>query len=72
LGSIASNNTQSGITTQYGGAINAQGATSLTNGGPANIYSAGDGYIYFVGGNAAGSLSPAANTIGNGKGYIQT
>jgi hypothetical protein len=67
--STASNNGIYGVSTNAGGSIFANGVTALTN-GTTNVLSAGDGFINFVGGNAAGSLSPAANSIGNGKGYI--
>jgi hypothetical protein len=68
-GATASNNTQSGIAISYGGIINAQNATALTN-TLTNVLCVGTGLIYFTGGNAAGILSPAANTIGNGNSYI--
>ena len=65
----ASNNVLNGLLVNYGGSIGALGATALTN-GSTNVLAFGWGGIYFTGGNAAGSLSPAANTIGNGTAYI--
>jgi hypothetical protein len=65
----SSNNTRYGIITDNGGSINAAAATVLSN-GSTNVTGIGWGGIYFTGGNAAGSLSPAANTIGNGNSII--
>jgi hypothetical protein len=59
-----------GINTLYGGAIDATGTQSVNNLGSQNVRAQVDGTIIFVGGSANNSLSPAANTIGNGKGYI--
>jgi hypothetical protein len=68
-GATASNNTGVGIFTNVGGFISAQIATALGN-GSTNVVANIGGNIFFAGGNAAGSLSPAANTVGNGLGLI--
>jgi hypothetical protein len=69
VNATASNNTINGILVYYGGSLWAQGATALTN-GATNVVASGSGVIFFTGGNAAGSLSPAANTVGNGVSLI--
>jgi hypothetical protein len=58
-----------GIAANSAGSIIAGSATVLTNSLP-NVYASGSGFVSFTGGNAAGSLSPAANTVGNGNAYI--
>lgn len=66
----ASSNSGYGINISYGGVVNASNATALSN-TLTNVMCSLDGFIRFTGGNAAGLLSPAANTLGNGKAYIQ-
>jgi putative endopeptidase len=64
-----SNNTGSGVFTAWGGSINVPNATVLGN-SSTNVVGNGGGNIYFIGGSAAGSLSPAGNTVGNGIALI--
>ena len=68
-GSTASNNGSTGISTNFGGSIDANNSTALGN-SFANVASFNAGIVNFIGGSAAGSLSPAGNTQGNGMGYI--
>jgi hypothetical protein len=67
----ASNNTGYGIWCNSGGGfIDAGGSTSLGNTAGTNVQAQSMGNINFGGGNAAGLLSPAGNTVGNGNAFI--
>ena len=66
---VASNNGTYGIFAIGSGGVAALSSTALSN-GSTNVIVSGMGYIDFAGGNGAGSLSPAANTVGNGNSYI--
>lgn len=65
----AYNNAQEGIVAAYGGNIRAENATS-SGSGSLNVRAEGWGGIFIAGGNTGGSLSPAANTVGNGNAII--
>jgi hypothetical protein len=68
--STANNNGIYGVICNAGGTLFAEGVTSTGNLGSSNVRAQGMGYIFFTSGNAAGSLSPAANTVGNGNAFI--
>jgi hypothetical protein len=68
-GATISSNTGGGVSIQQGGAAYLVQA-SLTGNGGTGIKVQGDGYVDFTGGDPAVTLSPAANTLGNGRGYI--
>lgn len=68
-GATISSNTGGGVSIQQGGAAYLLQA-SLTGNGGVGIKVQGDGYVDFSGGDPAVTLSPAANTLGNGRGYI--
>lgn len=66
----ANNNTGIGIACYDGGNIYAFQATATGNGSGSNVQARNMSYIYFTGGNGAGLLSPAANTVGNSNSII--
>ena len=69
FGATISSNTGGGVTIQLGGTAYLVQASLSGNGGQ-GIKVQGDGYVDFTGGDPAVTLSPAANTLGNGRGYI--
>jgi hypothetical protein len=68
--SIVTNNVQNGIWANNGGDIQAIGVTVTGNGGVADIYATGSGFIGYRAGTA-GTFSPALGTVGNGNALIQ-
>ena len=67
----AASNQKNGIYIGYGGNILASAAT-LTGNGESAAKAEGDGFLRLNGAIYDGILSPPANTLGNGKAYIQT
>ena len=69
FGATISSNTGGGVSIQQGGTLYLVQASLYGNGG-LGIKVQGDGYVDFTGGDLSVTLSPAANTLGNGRGYI--
>ena len=69
FGATISSNTGGGVSIQQGGTAYLVQASLYGNGG-LGIKVQGDGYVDFTGGDPSVTLSPAANTLGNGRGYI--
>ena len=67
----AASNQKNGIYIGYGGNILASAAT-LSGNGESAAKAEGDGFLRLNGAIYDGILSPPANTLGNGKAYIQT